>query len=317
MSLNILQPRFQIWKHDPPSFAQQELQRVRTWTEKNPEWRWEVLTDANELGYVEHHFGPHGFNRPNIVEFFKSVQIKIIKADLLRYLVMYAEGGLYADIDVEALKPIPEFIPKAFDETEIDMIIGIETDEPKFKDHPILGPVARSFCQWTFACKPQLPLLIRMVEEAMASLHNLAKQQGVPISEVSVDFDQVIGCSGPGAFTDVILQYMNEKRTQGPPIMWDNFHHIDEAIQVGRVLVLPVQAFAAAQTHSRSGKTHEVPAALVKHHYGVSNWTSRHSRYKHPVYGEVEGCLFDEACVNLWDRNVKAYKDLQGKEKFN
>ncbi|KPM42700.1 hypothetical protein AK830_g3878 [Neonectria ditissima] len=307
---------WQIWKHDPSSFAQQELERARTWTEKNPEWRWEVLTDANELGYVEHHFGPHGFNRPDIVEFFRTVQIKIIKADLLRYLVMYVEGGMYTDIDVEALKPITEFIPKAFDEAGIDMIIGIETDEPKFKNHTILGPVSRSFCQWTFACKPQLPFLLRMVEMAVDRLQSLAKRQGVPISDVSVDFDQVIACSGPGVFTDAILQYMNEKRTQGPPITWDNFHHMYDAIQVSRVLVLPVQAFAAAQTHSRSGKTHKVPAALVKHHYGVSNWTSRHSRYKHPVYGEVERCLFDEVCVNLWDRNVEAYMHLD-KKKIN
>ncbi|KAJ3520935.1 hypothetical protein NM208_g9879 [Fusarium decemcellulare] len=308
---------WQTWKHAPPSFAGEELERARTWTEKNPEWRWEVLTDANELEYVEHHFWPNGFNRPDIIDFFRTASIPIIKADLLRYLVMYVEGGLYTDIDVEALKSIPEFIPRTFDEAEIDMVIGIENDEPKFKNHPILGPVARNFCQWTFLCKPQLPFLIKMVENAVARLHDLAKEQGVPISELTLDFNQVIRCTGPEVFTDVILQYMNEQRIQGPPITWDNFHRMDEATLVGRILVLPVKAFAAGQTHSRSGTTHEIHTALVKHHYSVSNWTSRHSRYKHPVYGEVEECLFDEACVDLWDRKVKAYEDFQNKGKLN
>ncbi|RMJ01890.1 hypothetical protein CDV36_015584 [Fusarium kuroshium] len=308
---------WQTWKHAPPSFAGEELERARTWTEKNPEWRWEVLTDANELEYVEHHFGPNGFNRPDIIGFFRTASIPIIKADLLRYLVMYVEGGLYTDIDVEALKSIPEFIPRTFDDAEIDMVIGIENDEPKFKNHPILGPVARNFCQWTFLCKPQLPFLIKMVENAVARLHDLAKEQSVPISELTLDFNQVIRCTGPEVFTDVILQYMNEQRIQGPPITWDNFHRMDEATLVGRILVLPVKAFAAGQTHSRSGTTHEIHTALVKHHYSVSNWTSRHSRYKHPVYGEVEECLFDKACVDLWDRKVKAYEDLQNKGKLN
>lgn len=308
---------WQTWKHAPPSFSREELERARTWTEKNPEWRWEVLTDANELEYVERHFGPHGFNRPDIVEFFRTVSITIIKADLLRYLVMYVEGGLYTDIDVEARKSIPEFIPKTFDEAEIDMVIGIETDEPKFKDHPMLGAVARNFCQWTFMCKPQLPFLIKLVDNAMARLHDLAKQQGVPIPEVRLYFNQVIRCTGPEVFTDVIIQYMNEQRIQGPPITWNNFHHMDEAILVGRILVLPVKAFAAGQTHSRSGATHEIPTALVKHHYSVSNWKSQHSRYKHPVYGELDECCFDEACVDQWDRNVKAYENFQNKGNLN
>jgi mannosyltransferase OCH1-like enzyme len=293
------------------------MERVRSWTESNPEWRWEVLSHANALEYVEDHFGSHGFNRPDIVEFFRTVNSTIIRSDLLRYLLMYVEGGLYADIDVEDLKPIRDFIPNGFDEADIDMVIGIEADEPRFKDHPVLGRVSRSFCQWTFLCKPQLPIMIGMVESAMARIHELAKEQGVPISEVKMDFYQVIGYTGPGLFTDVIIQYMDEHETRKSPITWDDFHQMDEATLVSRVLVLPVQAFAAAQTHSRSGTTHKVPAALIRHHYGASNWTSQHARYKHPVYGEVEGCLFDEACVNQWDRNVEAYKDYQGKEKFN
>ncbi|KAF5006299.1 hypothetical protein FDECE_7310 [Fusarium decemcellulare] len=308
---------WQTWNHIPPFFEKREMERVRSWTESNPEWRWEVLTNANELEYVEDHFGPRGFNRPDIVEFFRTVNSKIVKSDLLRYLIIYVEGGLYADIDVEALKPIHEFIPDGFDEADIDLVIGIEADEPTFKDHPILGLVSRSFCQWTFLCKPQLPLMIGMVDSAMARIHKLAKEQGVPISEVKIDFYQVIGSSGPRLFTDVIMQYMDENRSRDSPITWDDFHQIDEATLVSRVLVLPVQAFAAAQTHSRSGTSHEVPAALIKHHYGASNWTSQHARFKHPVYGEVERCLFDNACVNEWDRNVETYKYYFSKKKFN
>ncbi len=80
------------------------------------------MTDDNDLRYVEYHFGPDGFNRPDIVNFYRDVKAAIVKADLLRYMIMYAEGGLYADIDVEALKPLGKFIPERYAEKDIDMV---------------------------------------------------------------------------------------------------------------------------------------------------------------------------------------------------
>jgi mannosyltransferase OCH1-like enzyme len=35
---------------------------------------------------------------------YRFLIVKIIKADLFRYLVMYVEGGVYRNVDVEALK---------------------------------------------------------------------------------------------------------------------------------------------------------------------------------------------------------------------
>ena len=64
---------------------------------------------------------------------------------------MYVEGGVYADIDVEAIRPVKSFIPKRFSEREVDMVIGIEIDEPYFIDHPILGTKGAVF----------LPVVIR------------------------------------------------------------------------------------------------------------------------------------------------------------
>ena len=80
---------WQSWSVDPLRFAQRDSDRAKTWTVKNPGYRYEVLTDDNALGYVEHHFGPFQLNRPDIVHTYKSLNDKIIKSDLLRYLVMY------------------------------------------------------------------------------------------------------------------------------------------------------------------------------------------------------------------------------------
>ncbi|KAF3760583.1 family 32 glycosyltransferase [Cryphonectria parasitica EP155] len=300
---------WQTWKVDPLRFEERDLEKARSWTEKNPDWRYEVLTDGNDVRYVEYHYGPEGFNRPDIVAFYRDVTASIIKADLLRYLIMYAEGGVYADIDVEAMKPMSKFIPERYDHRDIDMVIGVEIDEPEWKDHPILGPKSRSFCQWTFMCKPQLPVMMRLVENIMHWLVDVANNQTVPLGDVVLDFDEVISGTGPSAFTNAIIAQMNVDRLSTPEITWDTFHDLDESKLVDRVLVLNVEAFAAGQGHSNSG-THDTRHSLVRHHYHASNWPSRHPRYSHPAYGQVEDCNWNKDCVHRWDEDVAAFAKL-------
>ncbi|KAJ9138296.1 Alpha-1,6-mannosyltransferase Och1 [Coniochaeta hoffmannii] len=302
---------WQTWKVDPLSFDQRDALTAKTWTAKNPDYRYEVLTDANDLTWIEQHYGPEGLGRQDIVDFYRNVNATIIRADLLRYLIMYAEGGVYADIDVEALKPVRRWITDRFDEADVDMVIGVEIDQPQFGNHPILGKKSQSFCQWTFMCKPRLPVMLRLVEQIMAWLSGLAAQQGVAISDVHLDFDEVISGTGPSAFTVAILEEMN--RGAGSKVTWDRFHDMDESRLVSRVLVLDVEAFAAGQGHSDSGN-HNARGALVKHHYHASNWPSRHPRFRHPVYGEVERCNWDAECVRKWDADVEMFKTLPPEE---
>ncbi|RFU35580.1 hypothetical protein B7463_g814, partial [Scytalidium lignicola] len=302
---------WQTWKVDPLDFEPRDLECARTWTAKNPAYRYEVLTDSNDIGYVEHHFGPNGLNRPDIVYMYRSLTAQIIKADLLRYLIMYVEGGVYADIDVEALKSIDRFIPERYHEKDVDMIIGVEIDQPEFITHPILGPKSESFCQWTFMCKPGLPVMMRLIDHIIKWLDDVSKRQGVPVSDIELDFDEVISGTGPSAFTAAVLAEMSIKH--GSPVTWDTFHNLDESKLIGGVLVLTVEAFAAGQGHSDSGN-HNSRGALVKHRYHASGWPSKHPRYRHPVYGEVERCNWEPECVRLWDANMAAFDALPPEE---
>ncbi|TFA98307.1 Initiation-specific alpha-1,6-mannosyltransferase [Trichoderma ghanense] len=293
---------WQTWKVDPLNFDERDLVTARTWTTINPGMRYEVVTDANELAYIEDRYGPNGFDRPDIVEFYKMINLPIIKADLLRYMIMYAEGGIYADIDVETMKPFHRFIPDRYNEKDIDIIVGVEIDQPDFKDHPILGKKSMSFCQWTFVARPQQPVMMRLIENIMKWFKAVARDQGVPLGEVQLDFDQVIGGTGPSAFTKAMLEEMNRK-TKGPKVTWDAFHNLDESKLVGGILVLTVEAFCAGQGHSDSGN-HNARNALVKHHFHASNWPSRHPRYRHPAYGQVEDCNWVPECVRKWDEDT-------------
>ncbi|KAK4225173.1 glycosyltransferase family 32 protein [Podospora fimiseda] len=277
---------WQTWKVDPFHFEPRDFDTAKTWTTKNPNHRYEVLTGGNNMLYVEDRYDPNGFiNRPDIVEFYRSVTTTIVKADLLRYMVMYADGGVYADIDVEALKSVDRFIPARYSAEEIDMVIGIEIDQPEFKDHPILAQKSMSFCPWTVMCKPGLPVMWQFLEDIMAWLNDVADAQNVcSVGEVKLDFDEVIIGTGPSAFTNAILEDMNNS-AEAKKITWE-------------------KKFAAGQGHSGSGN-HNARGTLVKHHYHASNWPSKHPRFKHPAYGE---------CVKKWDEDVEVFKGLSREE---
>ncbi|KAK5046154.1 hypothetical protein LTR84_008611 [Exophiala bonariae] len=299
---------WQSWKVDPTRFEDRDSERARTWTVKNPSYRYEVLTDGNSMSWVEEHYGATGLNRPDIVSTFKALEnLRIIQSDLLRYLIMYAVGGVYTDIDVEALRSIDQFIPHRVDVNGIDMLIGVETDEPRLKDHPILGSKSQSFCQWTFMCKPRVPVMMMLIEHILEWLNELAKKQDVPISKIKLDFDEVLSGTGPSAFTTAILKFMSD--VTGKKVTWNDFHNLEESTIMGRILVLPAEAMAAGTGHSDSGN-HGGRGALVKHHFHASTWTDTHPRYKHPVYGEVETCNWNVDCVALWDSNTAFFASL-------
>jgi mannosyltransferase OCH1-like enzyme len=289
---------WQTWKVGPLGFEKRDSDSAKTWPAKNPRYRYEVLTDDNANEYLEWHYGVHRFNRPDLVDLYRELNITIIKADLLRYLVMYAEGGVYADIDVECLRPIDRFIPERYNEHDVDMIIGVEIDEPTFTEHPILGPKCKSFCQWTFAAKPELPVMMRLIENVQNWLQQLSHEKGIEVSKLQLDFDEVISGTGPSAFTKAVLEQMTVQN-HGEPVTWDLFHNLAESRLVNGILVLNVEAFAAGQGHSDSGN-HDSRGALVKHHYHASGWPTLHPRRNHPMYGEVEQCNWKPECVAEW-----------------
>jgi len=302
---------WQLWKVNPYALSVSEARRARSWPEKNLGHRYELLSDLNEEEYVATAYGRDGLNRPDLIDWYRSIKDKIVRSDVLRYLIMYAEGGVYADIDVEALQPITHWIPEQHNVSDVDMVIGIEVDQPAFASHSILGRKSMTFCQWTFMSKPRHPVMMKLVEHIKTWLADVAKERGSTISDVKLDFTDIISGTGPAAFAAAMLEHMSAQ--VGHKVTWDTFHNIVESKLVGGILVLPVEAFAAGQGHSDSGN-HESRRAFVKHYYHASKWPKTHPMFEHPMYGTVENCNWKPSCVEKWDIDVAAFEKLSKDE---
>jgi hypothetical protein len=142
--------------------------------------------------------------------------------------------------------------------------------------------------------------MMRLIENIQDWLHDLSRQKGVRISELMLDFNEVISGTGPSAFTRAVLEQMTAQN-RGEVVTWNSFHNLAESRLQHGILVLNVEAFAAGQGHSDSGN-HDSRGALVKHHYHASGWPARHPRHSHRMYGEVEKCNWKAECVAEWVR---------------
>lgn len=91
---------------------------------QNPQYHVEFVTDQSADDFVKDKFA----DRPDIVATYLALTVPILKADLLRYLILFAEGGVWFDLDVwrEGI-PIDEWIPEDFREGANLVVAGSST----------------------------------------------------------------------------------------------------------------------------------------------------------------------------------------------
>lgn len=115
--------------------------------ELHPGWTYKLWTDADNLAFVKGEF-------PDFLETFQKLPRNIMRADVIRYLLMYRLGGLYLDTDYEMLKP--------FDMLDHDIVLPWETSGE-------LGAGNDLLCQAFFASSPGRPFFKMLIDELKAN----------------------------------------------------------------------------------------------------------------------------------------------------
>lgn len=97
----------------------------------NPDWQWDLYTDPemDAVMYALEH-APGEFLRPTLAE-FRGIPTGIEKSDVFRCALLYLHGGIYCDVDIEAIRPFTDLIAAAvhsglFEEAEV----LLTTDHP-------------------------------------------------------------------------------------------------------------------------------------------------------------------------------------------
>lgn len=258
---------WQTWKHglNDERFDEKYREGETQWAMKNPGFVHELFNDDTSYAVVRHHFQAV----PEIIEAYEALPEVILRMDFFRYLILFAKGGVYADIDTYPLQPIPNWIPENVGPDEIGIIaaIGLDSNLPRWREE-----AARrlEFSQAIIQCKPGHPVLREIISNIVQhtqekklsdtlKLEGSSNQKGLAISQ----------WTGTGRWTDTILRYFNDyiQSSIYHEITWKEFHDLQVPKLVSDILVLPIKSFALTEEIPKDGKVDD-PLAFAKHYQG-------------------------------------------------
>ena len=239
------------------NITDQQREWTDSWKAMNPSCRQELLNDEAGAAFVRSHYYE---TRPDIVEVYEQIPIPIFRADLLRYLIVLAEGGIWSDLDVTCEKPIADWVPEEHKREKISMVVGIEWD---FEWRGPDKQVASQFCNWAFMAEPWSRHLLTVVNSVIDKLKEIASSNGVSVRGITLDMlpVDVVDVTGPKIMTIAILKSLSEML--GRPVDDRDFAHTKTPKLVGDVLILPGAAFAA----QNNGFPQDQGDVFVSHHY--------------------------------------------------
>lgn len=155
---------------------------------------------------------------PGLATLYHSYPHHVLRADLLRYLMLWYFGGYYADTDVfpaRSIKQCPSLQNSVFqtDNPDISLVVGIEIDEPfasPQKMHDWHWVRSYGFIQYTmYAPRRFSPLLreviIRVLSHTKRHIDESNIFLGARYNELTT-----LEITGPGVFTDAILDVLSD-----------------------------------------------------------------------------------------------------------
>ncbi|KUI54442.1 Initiation-specific alpha-1,6-mannosyltransferase [Cytospora mali] len=254
-----------IWyKLGPKGLSDEARNWTNTCTQKNPGYHAEFLTDASADAWVRTTFSP---SRPDIVETYLGLSVPILKADFLRYLLLFAEGGMWADLDVSCGDvPIDDWLAPRH-RRDAALVVGWEFDMGWGAD------VFHQLSSWVVLARPGSPHMMGVIEDIVDELRGIAREYGVSIAGVTMSMVQdVVDLTGPRRLTRSVFRSL--QRTLG--LSDDEFVLVEESTWwlreprlVGDILFLPGFSFASSM-NTYDEETHDLGQVLVEHHYAGS-----------------------------------------------
>ena len=93
----------QIWEGRTEHLHEPFIQISETWKEHHPEWKYEFWDNSRMNDFVYEYY-------PEMVGIYFGYQYSIQRWHVIRYLILYQMGGLYADFDYECMESFDKYV---------------------------------------------------------------------------------------------------------------------------------------------------------------------------------------------------------------
>lgn len=237
---------------------------IHSWAELNPDHDYHLVETVQATDILFDLYK----DRPDIVHTFQKLESTVMRADFLRYVLLARHGGVYTDVDTQALKPINEWVPAAY-KNFTRVVIGVEYDQLDDSERHVSMPHSLSLCQWTILAAANHPLLWYTVDEAMFAIHSLADFYKTDVEHLRPTDKEVIVTTGPALWTASVIKYLRGRGYHN--VSYSDFSGLREPKLMDDILILPIDAFGVGQPHSNSSESaEESPDALAQHLFSMS-----------------------------------------------
>lgn len=248
-------PRKIWYKLGPRGLDKDAMEWADGCRSKNPGYTAEYMMDQNIDDWVRRSFA----HRPDVVETYLNLSVPILKADLLRYMLLHHEGGMWLDLDVECGDvPIDNWIPSHL-KANTSLVVGWEFDAGLSSD------VSHQLASWTMLSRPGSLHMLTVVDDIVRSIHEETNEHSVPISGLKLHMvPDVVDFTGPARMTRSVFKSL--ERTLGRNVDRTLVQNILEPTLLGDVLFMPGWAFAATQGKYPDEDRDKMGPRLVIHH---------------------------------------------------
>jgi inositol phosphorylceramide mannosyltransferase catalytic subunit len=156
----------------------------------HPDWEYKLWTDEDNLAFVTKEY-------PEFLEVYQGLPKNIMRADVIRYLLLYRVGGLYLDTDYEMLR--------AFDLCDKEIVLCWEP-HPNDQNRP------HKIANAVFASSPGHPFFRMLIDDLQKN----------PPRDVTLDVEMT---TGPGFVTRIYEDAKSKGMTlfTTPPIEFNPF----------------------------------------------------------------------------------------------
>jgi len=184
----------QTWKSSnlPDNFRTYQ----KTWIAHHSDWEYRFYDDAACHDFVQNSF-------PDLLTIYNACPHPVQRADIFRYLVVAAQGGIYADMDMECYKNMEPLLEGR------ECVFGVETILSPLQTQLWKHRHSERIANCIFAAQSKHPMFDRIIEEVVLRLDG------------RYPMEEIIETTGPGMLTDVVQQYRKKYALHVlPQICW-------------------------------------------------------------------------------------------------
>ena len=178
--------------HQTHFFQKQDLPKQLAEFQKllvdlHPSWQHEFYQDKDCRSFI-------AGNMPELLDVYDNLQLAVQKADLFRLIVIYVQGGFYADIDIELKLPLDPLLNHSCVFAEEKVLDDKSRDELGHKN-------AIRIANYMFAAAPGHEFIAHLINR-IVSLY-----AGIVTNE-----NDVLNTTGPGMLTRLFHDYPNKQQ---------------------------------------------------------------------------------------------------------